>query len=75
MTGWVEWDIPMELTFAPIRELIDSWDASWPLTISDFTNAAAIAEAIRNEDVQVCANGSYMANLCTKLVMTMWLRR
>jgi len=73
MTGWVEWDIPMEPTFATIRELIDSWDANWPLTISDFTNAAAIAEAIKTGDVQLCADGSYMANLCTKLVTTAWL--
>jgi len=39
MTGWAEWAIYTKPTFATIQGLIDSWDASWPLT-----NAAAFPQ-------------------------------
>jgi len=65
--------IPTVATFATIQVIINSWDASWPLMISDITNAAVIAEAMKTGDVQVCTDGSYMANLCSKLATMAWL--
>jgi len=73
MTGWAAWAIPPEPTFATIRDLIDSWDVNWPLANSNFSKAAPVAAVIVAGEVQACADGSYMVNLCNKLAMAAWL--
>ena len=71
-TGWAEWDIPQVPMISMIQDLINSWDAAWPLHRSDFSQAADIAMAIRQHNAWACADGSYMPNLSNSLAMAAW---